>query len=71
MSSDDDVHAAHSPGDVFIHIKTRVPQGNDLVVAQVSQFLDLDPESLHLVLKAKVLACRAKGTEQRLVGTGK
>lgn len=55
VSSNNDVNSFHTLGNVSIHIKTRVAQCNDLIVAQGFQFINLNLKLLHLIHKRKVL----------------
>lgn len=54
MSSNNDVDPSNPLGDLLIHVKAGVAQGDDLVIAQSFQFVDLNLKCLHLILKLKV-----------------
>lgn len=56
MSSDDNVNAFHSLGDLLVHLKAGVTQCNDLIITQSFQFVHLDLERFHLVGKLKMRA---------------
>lgn len=56
MSSDDNVNASHLLGDLLVHVKAGVTQSNDLIIAQGFQFVHLDLECFHLVVKLKMRA---------------
>lgn len=56
MSSDDDVNPSHSLGDLLIHLKAGVTQGDDLIITQGFQFVHLDLERFHFLVKFKMWA---------------
>lgn len=56
VSSNNDIDPSDALGDLLIHVKARVAQGDDLVIAQGFQLVDLNLKCLHLILKLQVLA---------------
>lgn len=56
MSSDNNVNASHSLGDLLVHVEAGVTQCNDLIITQGFQFVHLDLERFHLVGKSKMRA---------------
>lgn len=58
VSSDNNVHPSHTLGDVPIHLKAGVAQGDDLVVAQRLQLIDLNLKRLHLIRELQVRALK-------------
>lgn len=63
MSSDDNVNTSHTLGDLLIHVKARVTQGNYLIIAQGFQFIHLDLERLHFISKLKMGSWNMKTVE--------
>lgn len=57
VSTDDDVDSADLLGDVLIDGEAGVTQSDDLIHAQRLQFVDLQLQRGHLVLKLQVCSC--------------
>lgn len=56
MSSDNNVNTSHLFGNLLVHVEAGVTQCNDLIIAQSFQFVHLDLERFHLVVKLKMWA---------------